>query len=144
MNYLNIEGITTGNFSHKCATNMVLANTEDILMVMDGASSGTIYIGNKGIVSSTLAKIEVNCEKYRYLIFQKLKHMEKKIKELNTGSAIPHANKDFINSIKIKINNQSEFVNKKLSELTKIIISTKNENLKLNHLKQLYLKKFFG
>ena len=144
MNYLNIEGITTNNFSKKCARDMILADSEDILMVMDGASSGTIFIGNIGIVSSTLAKLEINCEEYRYLIFEKLKVMEKKIKELNTGSAIPHANKDFINSIKLKINCKSEFVNNNLKELNNLIIKIKYENIKFNKLKQLYLKKFFG
>ena len=144
MNYLSIEGITTNIYTQNCATNMILANNEDILMVMDGASSGTIYIGNKGIVASTLAKIEIKNNEYRYLIFQKLKQMEKKIKELNTGSAIPHANKEFIGSIVLCIDSEYKSINLKLQTITEKIIKIKQVNYKLSELKNHYLQKFFG
>ncbi len=47
----------------------IKANEYDILMVMDGASSGKLFYGKYGLVGSTLAKLDVN-EEYQELIYQ--------------------------------------------------------------------------
>ena len=103
--YLTIDGMNTNNYECVCSDKMVLANEDDILMVMDGASSGTIYSGYNGIVGSTLAKLDCSQTDILPLIEQRLIQMQEKIKELNTGSAIPHANKEFIQSITILLSN---------------------------------------
>ena len=53
----------------------------DILMVMDGASSGKLFYGKKGLVGSTLAKIDVK-EDYIELVYQFLKINEKYITQI--------------------------------------------------------------
>lgn len=123
---------------------MVLANPFDILMVMDGASSGTVYSHQKGIVSSTLAKIVVPQDLNDYLYWFLLS-MKDIIKTRNTGSAIPHANKDYIENLSF---DYTLATNKKLTtelhDLRLKIIDIKRNNAKLQELKELYLKKFFG
>ena len=108
-------------------------------MVMDGASSGMVYIGHQGIVGSTLAKISTNIAPYYLYIF--LKNNFKNISEHNTGSAIPHTNKDIVYNLKISNNIIS---NETYEKLLNIRISLNNEINNLRMLKNNYLKKFFG
>ena len=142
--YLSIEAITTANYSQEYSDGMVMAETYDILMVMDGASSGTVFSHQNGIVASTLAKIETpaNINDYLYWYLLSMKDI---IKLRNTGSAIPHANKDFIGSL---LFDYSQATDKNLTEelhrLRENIYNIQKENIKLNELKQLYLQKFFG
>ena len=144
--YLTIDGMNTNNYECVCSYKMILANEDDILMVMDGASSGTIYSGYNGIVGSTLAKLDCSQTDILPLIEQRLIQMQEKIKELNTGSAIPHANKEFIQSIRILLSNDEYQHNviKQLNILKQKILTCRKANIKLNKLKALYLKKFFG
>ena len=145
LNYLNIEGMETNIFEIKCADNMIVAEENDLLMVMDGASSGNVYSGYNGIVGSTMAKLLINPKEYTPIIEQKLIQMKTKIRELNTGSAIPHANKEYINSLSIKLSNnqKQEILVQQLSLLKNEIFSLRKQNIQLNHIKQMYLKKFF-
>lgn len=144
--YLTIDGMNTNNYECVCSDKMILANEDDILMVMDGASSGTIYSGRDGIVGSTLAKLDCSQTDILPLIEQRLVQMQEKIKELNTGSAIPHANKEYIQSIPILLSNDEYQHNviKQLNILKQEIITCRKSNIKLSNLKGLYLKKFFG
>ena len=144
--YLTIDGMNTNNFEMVCSDKMIFAEEDDILMVMDGASSGTIYSGYNGIIGSTLAKIECNQTNLIPLIEQRLIQMQGKIKELNTGSAIPHANKEFIQSITILLSDDEyqDNVCEQLKLLKQEILMCRKSNIKLNNLKSLYLKKFFG
>ena len=145
LNYLNIEGMETNIFETKCADNMVVAEENDLLMVMDGASSGDVYSGYNGIVGSTMAKLLINPKEYTPIIEQKLIQMKTKIRELNTGSAIPHANKEYISSLSIKFTNdqKQKILTQQLLLLKNEIFSLRKQNIKLNRMKQLYLKKFF-
>lgn len=144
--YLTIDGMNTNNYECVCSDKMLLADEKDILMVMDGASSGTLYSGHNGIVGSTLAKLDCKQKDILPLIEQRLVQMQEKIRELNTGSAIPHANKEFIQSITILLSNdryQHDIINQ-LNILKQEILTCRKCNIKLNKLKNLYLKKFFG
>ena len=64
---------------------------------MDGASSGRVEIGYKGVVGSTLAKIKLNSE-YATNIFLYcfLKQKEDNINRNTTGTSIPHVDKNLI------------------------------------------------
>ena len=142
--YLSIEGITSSIYEQAYVDGMVMAAAFDILMVMDGASSGTVYSHQNGIVSSTLAKIDTSADMNDY-IYWFLLSMKDTIKSRNTGSAIPHANKDYISSLMIDIDMATSVsVREKLHTLRERIISLNAEIIKLRELKQLYLKKFFG
>mgnify|MGYP002537108827 CR=1 FL=1 len=144
--YLTIDGMTTNNYDTVSSDKMILAKEEDIMMVMDGASSGTIYSGYSGVVGSTLAKIDCKKQEIMPLVEQRLIQMEEKIKELNTGSAIPHANKEFVQSITILLSNDEyqQSIIDHINLLKQEILNCRNANIKLNKLKTLYLKKFFG
>ncbi|WP_313559002.1 restriction endonuclease subunit S [Ruminiclostridium cellobioparum] len=97
-----LDAVSSENYSFVLAEKMVLVEPTDTIMVMDGASSGKVIIGEDGAVGSTLAKIETSCE-YKLFLYMVLANAEKEIMDNNTGSAIPHANKDFINMLKLII-----------------------------------------
>ena len=71
-------------------------------MVMDGAASSETYVGHYGALGSTFAKLEkVNgrvTDSFVYVIMQKYQSVFKKV---NTGSTVPHANKDYISKFKV-------------------------------------------
>lgn len=141
--YLSIDAITTGNYTNAYIDGMIMANPFDILMVMDGASSGTVYSHQKGIVSSTLAKIETPNEINDY-IFWFLLSLKDTIKSRNTGSAIPHANKDYIGSLMFDYEMATDDkLRKKLHTLREELIEIQIKNKEFKRLKELYLKKFF-
>ena len=142
--YLSIEAITTANYSQEFSDGMVMAETYDILMVMDGASSGTVFSHQNGIVASTLAKIETPAYINDYLYWYLLS-MKDIVKIRNTGSAIPHANKDFISSLLFDYSQATDKnFTEELHQLREKLYNIQKENIKLNELKQLYLQKFFG
>ncbi len=92
-----IETFDTGKTLYSEKEGMVIANKKDILMVMDGASSGRTEIGFEGIVGSTIGLYKPSDDfKHPFFIFCFLKFQEKYIKENTTGSAIPHADKNLI------------------------------------------------
>lgn len=103
--YILIDGLKTGNFLFTSDKKGVFVGDKDILMVMDGASSGSMYFGTKGFVGSTLAAIRISNE-YKlilYYLYYFLKNNYDLISKNNVGSAIPHANKNFILDLKILI-----------------------------------------
>ena len=114
--------------------------SKEVVMVMDGAASGTVYQGKSGILGSTLAKIVVSDEykvsnEFLYFI---LKSLESEISMRNTGSTVPHANKIFIDNIKIslpsnpkeleKLNDYFIKVRNNMLHMEKILSSMKNNN----------------
>jgi|SRR5271157_3709203 len=84
---------------------MVIVEKDDVIMVMDGASSGKCYIRYYGALGSTLGRYRSkNTEVLSpYHLFFTLNQKFKQISDNNTGAAIPHANKDFINQLTILI-----------------------------------------
>ena len=104
VHYVNVDTLL-GNFNSfaKIQKNSVKCQLGDILMLMDGSRSGIIFRANvKGIVGSTLSVVQVD-ESLRSFVFEYLKAMHQEIVFNNTGSAIPHANKDYINRMIIFI-----------------------------------------
>ena len=82
---------------------MIYCNGE-VIMVMDGAASGDVYIGNKGILGSTFAMMKKKrTDISDALIYSILKRQSVIYKKANTGSTVPHANRRFIESIKMPI-----------------------------------------
>ena len=142
--YLSIDAITSFQYENVYSDGMVTCFPFDVLMVMDGASSGTVFSHQSGVVSSTLAKIECKKEINDYLYWFLLS-LKDTIKTRNTGSAIPHANKDYISSLKFDYDFAANASNATfLHSLRSKIVSMQEEIVKLRELKALYLKKFFG
>lgn len=94
--YLLIDGIKTG-FHVYTDEKGVYASRRDILMVMDGASSGMVYSGQEGYVGSTLALIDIKDKSVspEYIMLFLISNFNQ-ISSNNTGAAIPHANKEFM------------------------------------------------
>ena len=137
--YLTIDTLEGSNTIFTKSKKVVLCDESDVLMVMDGASSGKVYIGHKGVVGSTLSLIKSNViNKYFLYIF--LKNNYNNIKDRNTGSAIPHTNKEFVLSLNIPSNKIDSTVYNDLIKYRTYI--TKNIN-KLQKIKSIYLNKFF-
>ena len=99
--YLTIACLNGQELNYADSNKMIIADN-DLLMVMDGASSGDVYYSNYGIVGSTLAKIEIINDNYNktyiYFIIKKYNDL---IKSKNTGSAIPHTDKVFVGNLVI-------------------------------------------
>ena len=82
--------------------NMVICSDEDLIMVMDGASSGRIEFGFSGAIGSTLSLL--NCEKnIKSILYFYLKRFESDIKAHTTGSAIPHTDKERVYRYRIAL-----------------------------------------
>lgn len=115
--YLTIDVLNRRSILYTSGDKVVLAKKKDILMVMDGASSGTLYYGMDGIVGSTLSKIEPkNKGLTNDIIFYLLKLYENDIRSNLTGSAIPHTDKGYINNLKFAIPNDKN-ITIKISEI---------------------------
>lgn len=134
--YLLIDGLRNRSFSYTDDPKMVIATNNDVIMVMDGASSGQVFIGYSGAVGSTLGIYRVRdsfcCSPYLLYLF--MKENFKSISDRNVGSAIPHANKDYIASMSIAISSpevMSSFQNLANSVFKQVdILERKNRNLR--------------
>ena len=137
--YLTIDTLEGNEPLYTKSNKVVNCVESNVLMVMDGASSGKVYIGNEGVVGSTLSLIKT---KYinEYYLYIFLKNNYNNIKDRNTGSAIPHTNKDYVLSLNIPMNRIDNSI---YDDLFKYRIAiTKNIN-RLKSLKAAYLNKFF-
>lgn len=140
--YLTIDAINNNNYEYCLEENMILTDGE-VLMVMDGAASSEVYVGNKGAIGSTFCKLELKdklvSNELLYLIMKKYESIFKKV---NTGSTVPHANKNYINNFKIclpKDNIQLEKIQKHIIMNIKQINMRKRENKELASLRDFLL-----
>ena len=139
-----MDGSETPKFTNEI--NIVKIKKLDCFMLMDGANSGNIYYGYDGALGSTFALLESKNQVYRELIYWKLKTNESIIKNQNTGSAIPHANKDFINkmNVAIPINIEENEILKTLENFRIKINSLNSQNTKLAELRDALLPKLMA
>ena len=101
--YIMVESLENGQqlFAKK-KNNSVIAHHNEILMLMDGARSGLVFRSPGGIVGSTFAVLRTHPLLVNFL-FEFLKATQKSIVSNNTGSAIPHANKEFIHRMQVAL-----------------------------------------
>lgn len=139
-----MDGSETPKFTNEI--NIVKIKKLDCFMLMDGANSGNIYYGYDGALGSTFALLESKNQVYRELIYWKLKTNESIIKNQNTGSAIPHANKDFISkmNVAIPINIEENVIVKTLENFRIKINSLNSQNTKLAELRDALLPKLMA
>lgn len=142
--YLTIEALNTGVSLYANPHNTVIVDVLDVLMVMDGASSGTSYFGGKGIVGSTIAKLEVKEYGLLDVVYQFVKYYENDIKKHTTGSAIPHTDKSFILNLKLNLPFEVENYTKTFSEMRNHIIKNNVENNNLSELRDTLLPKLMS
>lgn len=146
--YLLIESFM-GN-TRLYTEDIILPKSDDYepIIVMDGASSGKVFVGREGIVGSTLAVIKTK-EEFRYLkhfILYLIKKAESELSGQLTGSAIPHVDKDFLKSYPVSIPAEEE-----MKAFSAQIIPTlekqqliQRENQKLAALRDLFLPKLMS
>lgn len=140
--YLTIACLNGQELNYAVSSKTVIANN-DLLMVMDGASSGDVYYSDYGIVGSTLAKLDIideNTEnEYIYFCLKKYNNL---IKSKNTGSAIPHTDKVFVYSLEIpKIGKEKQ---QYFKTLLKNIQENEKENRTLEQLRDTLLPKLMN
>ncbi len=142
-----IDTLDGKNFSYADPTNLVACNENEIIMVMDGASSGRIEIGFEGILGSTLAKITFknNAINSSYLYFILL-DKQQEIKENTTGSAIPHADKKRVLFSQILIPDNKTLLNfqKLIIQLFDKIRLNKKEIKSLSQIRDVLLPKLMS
>lgn len=140
--YLTIDAANSGKSMYCNCSEMIITNG-DVLMVMDGAASGEVYVGNEGAIGSTFCKLKIKkCGIDNELLYFIMKKYENIFKKVNTGSTVPHANKNYINDFKISLPkniNVLKKINKDIVMYTKKIIQNKNENYQLAKLRDFLL-----
>jgi type I restriction enzyme S subunit len=140
-----IETLDTGKSMFARPEKMTICEKEDLIMVMDGASSGRIEIGFRGILGSTLAIIKSNGINNN-LLYQFLKYKEQDIRNNTTGAAIPHTDKSKIFEYTISLPTENIVSNfSSIQEnISKMIFSNKSELKSLTHLRDTLLPKLIS
>lgn len=124
--YLTIACLNAQELNYADTTKMVKSNN-DLLMVMDGASSGEVYYGGQGIVGSTLARVVcVNNQYISEFIYFVMRYYRTLIQSKNTGSAIPHTDKVFVGTLEIPMLDYNQ------QEKYKVILAKMQKNSQEN------------
>lgn len=144
--YLTIDVLNGGHSQFAYIEKMAIADEYDILMVMDGASSGTVYFGLNGIIASTIAKVEVQNEQYKEIVYQYLKTNQAEVKSHNTGSAIPHTDKGYVSKCKIVFPPEIELnkIADILLQIRKTMLNNSSQNKKLASIRDTLLPKLMS
>ena len=104
--YLSAEYLRDGKLTQFAKIDSVsdkyFCTENDLLIIWDGSNSGEVFMGKDGILSSTMAKIEVNDNLYlkKYLYYF-LKNNFAILNEKVTGAAIPHLNRSTLENLEI-------------------------------------------
>ena len=140
--YLTIEALNDA-IAQYCNPEAMPITEGNVLMVMDGAASSEVYVGNKGVIGSTLCKLEIRDEyiknNFLYVIMKKYESIFKKV---NTGSTVPHANKNYINDVYICLpmeQNIRNMLQQDINLLINKIIQNKKQNRELTSLRDFLL-----
>lgn len=141
-----IETLDSGKYIYADPENMIVCNENDLVMVMDGASSGRTEFGIKGIVGSTLAIIKRINFDFQYFLHQFLKLKEEDIKANPTGSSIPHADKHKINDYDFVVPEYGvlQKYERVVSTMYQIIKKNKVESQALNKIRDNLLPKLMS
>ncbi|TVL39734.1 hypothetical protein A9X84_02340 [Brachyspira hyodysenteriae] len=143
--YLTIDCYNNSNIEYTEYVEKMYVDKLDIIMVMDGASSGKLFYGKNGILSSTMAKFYVENKNINEIVFFFLKKIENEIMYHTTGSAIPHANKQFILNKKIALPpKQLLNLTNYIKTIREKIISNTEENQKLAGIRDSILPKLMS
>lgn len=147
--YLTINVLLGKDYLYAHPNSAILAEKDNILMVMDGASSGKIYFGANGIVASTLAKVKIlNNNLSTEYMYHFLKYNENEINNHTTGSAIPHTDKNFVLSLKIVLPDANNIMfrkfNKTIGSIENKIIQNNDENKRLAKIRDSLLPKLMS
>jgi type I restriction enzyme S subunit len=146
--YILIDVLIGGAPRYASLEGAVVCAEEDVLMVMDGASSGLVFTGYSGVVGSTLAAISpigpiAGCNNYLFFL---LHSKFEEIRGKNVGAAIPHANKDYLQQMAVIVPNREildEFEHIAV-ETSKLAVALKKRNQFLRQSRDLLLPKLLS
>lgn len=137
--YITID-VANNNKAQFCDLENMILCKEEVIMVMDGAASGDIYIGNTGAIGSTFSVLRIKRDDISnsllYCLLNSLKGIYKKV---NTGSTVPHANKKYIESMYIPLAKNMEKFSKTFENFYVEIIKNRRENQELTSLRDFLL-----
>ncbi|MCD2248873.1 restriction endonuclease subunit S [Listeria marthii] len=115
----------------------------DILILWDGSKAGTVYIGFKGALGSTLKGYRTSINEQ--FVYQFLKYNQENIYNNYRTPNIPHVQKDFLDAFKINIPKSIEQA--KLGSFFKQLDNTitlhQRKLQKLQNIKKAYLNEMF-
>lgn len=137
--YITIE-VANDNKAQYCDIgNMIFCNGE-VIMVMDGAASGDVYVGNKGIIGSTFAMLTLKRNDVsNSLLYCILKSLKTNYKKVNTGSTVPHANKKYIENMYLPLAKDMSYFSKTFENIYKKIRKNRIETRELISLRDYLL-----
>ena len=126
--YITIDVANNGKTQFCNKRKMIICNGETI-MVMDGASSGDVYCGNYGALGSTFSMLSSKRgDIHNSLIYMLLNENKLLYKKANTGSTVPHANKTFIENMRIALPKDCTFFSNEFDSICQKIEELKKEN----------------
>ena len=118
-------------------------NEHKIAISCRGNSSGIIHLTNKqSTITSNSLILDFYDFKFTYYFY--LEFIKKGLYEFKTGSAQPQITIDNLKKLNLMIPRKIDKYTNLVEKNVDFIFMLKKENTKLNELKQLYLKKFFG
>lgn len=142
--YITIDVANGGNPLY-CSPQKMISCDSETIMVMDGAASGDVYVGLKGILGSTFSKIDLKrsdiSNSFIYLLLSSLK---KGYVRANTGSTVPHANSQYIGQLKVSIPKNCSVLSKEIDVIYEKISLLKEQLTELNSLKTFLLPLLFN
>ena len=137
--YITIDVANNGQPQYCNPKTMVQCNGE-VIMVMDGAASGDVYLGNKGSLGSTFSMLpSKRADISNAMIYMLLKANMPIYKKANTGSTVPHANRSFIEKMKIILPNNVSSISKQFDLLYEKVVTARIENQQLASLRDFLL-----
>jgi type I restriction enzyme S subunit len=119
--------------------NAILVDNGDVVILWDGSNAGEVLISKRGILASTMTKIEFDegCldKKYFGYAFQNLEYI---LKAKTAGSGIPHADKGIIKRLEFyrPLKNEQIAIANILSKVDEAIASVKNSIAAAERLKK--------
>ena len=140
-----IERLRNNFGEYASAEKMQLVNSDDVIMIMDGASSSEVFIGYEGVLGSTIGAFKPKDKNILspYFLYYFLKINFEYLKNNNFGAAIPHANKDVINRLVLVLPKKTlmDIFHKQCLDVYKLIINLRKENENLSHIRDTLLPK---
>ena len=137
--YITID-VANGGLPQFCNSVSMVSCDGETIMVMDGAASGDVYVGNYGSLGSTFSKLpSKRSDITNSLIYMLLKGYMVVYKNANTGSTVPHANRSFIEKLKIALPNDCSWISGQFDLIIAKQLQAKTENQQLASLRDFLL-----
>ncbi|MEM1583050.1 MAG: restriction endonuclease subunit S [Candidatus Bathyarchaeia archaeon] len=100
--YLSAEYLRENKATNfvKPSNDVILVNDGDLILLWDGSNAGEFFYGKRGVLSSTMVKIEQKEQVFdQKFLFYILKMKEDFLKGQTKGTGIPHVDEDVLKNI---------------------------------------------